>query len=173
MFAPSRLARVGDSGFPIPARNGARARHRRRGNVGGKGGAAQAAAEATGGREGGDGWLVGGEARRLCWLLSCLNPDRNSNGRADGCWLQNPTAQEARNARIEIEIESPLHCSEPNATRRPLPACRIADHLPHCFVLALANCYLESEARRHPPSRHPSGHRGLPHPGVGFVRWSE
>jgi len=38
---------------------------------GGRGGAAEAAAEASGRGEGGDGWLVGGEAR---WLLSCLNP---------------------------------------------------------------------------------------------------
>ena len=72
---PSCLARdlglgSGDSGFPIPARNGARARHRRRGNVGGKGGAS-AAAEATGGREGGDGWLDRrrGEVALLAALL--------------------------------------------------------------------------------------------------------
>ena len=75
------------------------------------------------------GGLVGGEARWLCWQLSCLNPGagggegrggephRRSNGRADGCWLQNPTAQEARNARTERAtcIAQP----EPNATRLP------------------------------------------------------
>ena len=139
--SPSRLARVGDSGFPIPARNGARARHRRRGNVGGKGGAAQAAAEATGGREGGDGWLVGGEARRLCWLLSCLNPDRNSNGRADRCWLQNPTAQEARNARIETHFppaESPITSRTASSWPLPIATLNLRPAGTHPLVLRLA-----------------------------------
>jgi hypothetical protein len=166
------LGWLGDSGFPIPARNGARARPVDERNVGGRGGGGSN----RWGREGGGGWMVGGdgEARRgslLLVLKPCCGPKQDGPMAAD----QRPNI-EAEQATLSPTIPprpALLHSSCSPHARRPegleggskqqAPARR---HRPAaCRKEAAKRAPLRQTATSPPPSVQ----RGSPQPGAGFI----
>jgi hypothetical protein len=169
------LGWLGDSGFPIPARNGARARPVDEGDVGGKrrrdagGGGSNRWGEPGGGRR------VDGRRRRrgslLLVLKPCCGPKQDGPMAAD----QRPNI-EAEQATLSPTIPprpALLHSSCSPHARRPegleggsrqqAPARR---HRPAaCRKEAAKRAPLRQTATSPPPSVQ----RGSPQPGAGFI----